>query len=492
MNTCNAHILTFAISQIPYLSSIFLSLQSMNFLQCFSLPIQTRPALGLEHGGLDEMGHEQQYHLNNPKSKLSMIRSHVLIIAFFVIGFSLGITMAMCIKTSWFDTNVIYGFTRAPSAQPALFEAAAPPPLSQVLKRHDMDDEELFWRATLVPRIRRFPFERVPKVAFLFLAKGPLPLAPLWELFFRGHGGLYSIYVHSHPAYNETAPEDSVFHGRRIPSKVEFVSIIICFIYHMGRSNIIFWSSLQEPCWNLETASALSALISLLVIFCYCPKSQPVEWGRASMMNAERRLLANALLDFSNERFVLLSEACIPLFNFSTIYTYLIDANESFLNLFDDPSRDGRGRYNPKMSPAINITGWRKGSQWFEVSRDMAVDIVSDDKYYWVFREFCVKERWPPCYLDEHYIPTLVNAVSLSRNSNRTVTWVDWSKRGPHPGKFRRWHVSLDFINQIRHGANCTYNGIPTSMCFLFARKFMPDTLQSLMQIAPTFLGVNP
>ncbi|PKI43843.1 hypothetical protein CRG98_035677 [Punica granatum] len=300
-----------------------------------------------------------------------------------------------------------------------------------------MDDEELFWRATLVPRIKRFPFERVPKVAFMFLAKGPLPLAPLWELFFRGHEGLYSIYVHSHPAYNEVVPEESVFHGRRIPSK-------------------------------------------------------PVEWGRASMMDAERRLLANALLDYSNERFVLLSEACIPLFNFSTIYTYLTNANQSYLNLFDDPGRDGRGRYNPRMSPAINITDWRKGSQWFEVNRDMAVDIVSDDKCYWVFREFCVKENRPACYLDEHYIPTLINMVSPDRNSNWTVTWVDWSKRGPHPGRFRRWDVSLEFINQIRYGANCTYNGNPTSTCFLFARKFMPDTLQPLLQIAPTILGVIP
>ncbi|KAK4750490.1 hypothetical protein SAY87_003972 [Trapa incisa] len=425
------------------------------------------------------MGHEQQHNPNSAKTKQTMmIRSHVLlIITFFVIGFSIGITVAICVKTSWFDTNLIYGFTRAPLAQPVMFEAAAstqaqaamlkaaaPPPAGQALKRHDMDDEELFWRATMVPRIKRFPFERVPKVAFLFLVKGPLPLGPLWELFFGGHGGLYSIYVHSHPSYNETVPEDSVFHGRRIPSKVAKGLPQSPYTYYMDTSNT----------WSFNFL-------------------QPVEWGRASMMDAERRLLANALLDFSNERFVLLSEACIPLFNFSTIYEYLIGSNESFLQLFDDPGRDGRGRYNRRMFPTIHAAVWRKGSQWFEVSRDMAIHIVSDDKYYWVFREFCVKENRPPCYLDEHYIPTLVYAVSPGRNSNRTVTWVDWSKRGPHPGRFTRWDVSLEFINQIRYGAaNCTYNGNPTSMCFLFARKFIPDTLQPLLKIAPVFLGANP
>lgn len=85
---------------------------------------------------------------------------------------------------------------------------------------HDMKDEELLWRASMVPRIRGFPFKRTQKVAFMFLTKGPLSLAPLWELFFKGYEGLYSIYVHPNPSFNGTMPEDSVFHRRRIPSKV--------------------------------------------------------------------------------------------------------------------------------------------------------------------------------------------------------------------------------------------------------------------------------
>lgn len=72
----------------------------------------------------------------------------------------------------------------------------------------------------MAPRINKYPFDRVPKIAFLFLTKGPVLMAPLWEKFFKGHQGLYSIYVHSSPSYNESYPESPVFHGRRIPSKV--------------------------------------------------------------------------------------------------------------------------------------------------------------------------------------------------------------------------------------------------------------------------------
>nr|ACU19786.1 unknown [Glycine max] len=85
---------------------------------------------------------------------------------------------------------------------------------------HDMSDEELLWRASMTPKIREYPFDRVAKVAFMFLVRGPVPLAIFWERFFKGHEGYYSIYVHSNPSYNGSDPESSVFHGRRIPSKV--------------------------------------------------------------------------------------------------------------------------------------------------------------------------------------------------------------------------------------------------------------------------------
>lgn len=86
--------------------------------------------------------------------------------------------------------------------------------------RHNMEEEELMWRASMAPKIKEYPFKRVGKVAFMFLARGPLPLGPFWEMFFKGNEGLYSIYVHSHPSFNGSAPKNLVFHGRRIPSKV--------------------------------------------------------------------------------------------------------------------------------------------------------------------------------------------------------------------------------------------------------------------------------
>jgi hypothetical protein len=92
---------------------------------------------------------------------------------------------------------------------------------------HNMSDDELLWAASFEPRAAppQRP-SRPRKVAFLFLTRGPLPLAPLWERFFHGTGTsgsgreLFSVYIHSTPGYRLDFHPSSPFHRRQIPSKV--------------------------------------------------------------------------------------------------------------------------------------------------------------------------------------------------------------------------------------------------------------------------------
>ncbi|KAG6671940.1 hypothetical protein I3842_16G029800 [Carya illinoinensis] len=301
------------------------------------------------------------------------------------------------------------------------------PPLNLI---HNMTDKELLWRASFVPRIKKYPFQRVPKIAFMFLTKGPLPLAPIWERFLKGHEELYSIYVHSLPSFQADFLPSSVFYRRQIPSQVS-------------------------------------------------------EWGRMSMCDAERRLLANALLDISNEWFILVSESCIPLYNFSVIRHYLMKSQYSYMGAFDDPGKFGRGRYNESMAPEVNITQWRKGSQWFEVNRKLAISIVEDTMYYPKFERFCR----PACYVDEHYFPTMLTILAGNLLANRSITWVDWSRGGPHPATFGRADITEQFFKRILEGHNCTYNDQSSSICFLFARKFAPSAMEPLLQLSPNVLG---
>lgn len=213
---------------------------------------------------------------------------------------------------------------------------------------------------------------------------------------------------------------------------------------------------------------------------------QKVSWGDISLADAEKRLLANALLDFSNERFVLISESCIPVYNFQTVYKYITESVHSFVESYDDPSRYGRGRYSRRMGPDIKLRQWRKGSQWFEITRSLAIEIISDYKYYDLFRKYC----HPSCYPDEHYIPTYLQIFHPLLNSNRTVTWVDWSLGGPHPASFGRENITEGFIQNIRNnGTECWYNFQRTPICYLFARKFDPSALEPLLNISSKVMG---
>ncbi|XP_010248202.2 PREDICTED: uncharacterized protein LOC104591109 [Nelumbo nucifera] len=145
------------------------------------------------------------------------------ILQFFVLFLVLGIgfsVLSMYMIRYFSVQNVVT--TARSSFQPCLEEPNSlerwiRPPSSLI---HKMSDQELFWRASFVPRVKKYPFRRVPKIAFLFLTRGPLPLAPLWERFLKGHAGLYSIYIHSLPSYDAKFPPTSVFYRRQIPSQV--------------------------------------------------------------------------------------------------------------------------------------------------------------------------------------------------------------------------------------------------------------------------------
>ncbi|OVA08480.1 Glycosyl transferase [Macleaya cordata] len=363
------------------------------------------------------------------QSRVLPLRLLQFFVLFMVLGIGFSI-LSMYMIRHFGVQNVVN--TAQTSFQPCLEE---PTNLDRWIKppsrlMHRMSDEELFWRASFVPRVKEYPFKRVPKIAFMFLTRGPLPLAPLWERFFKGHDGLFSIYLHSLPSYRPDFPPTSVFYQRQIPSQV-------------------------------------------------------TEWGKISLCDAERRLLANALLDISNERFVLVSESCIPLYNFSILYYYLMKTKYSFTHAIDDPGPYGRGRYNESMAPDITLAQWRKGSQWFEVNRRLAVNIVQDTLFYQKFQHSCK----PDCYVDEHYFPTMLTIQAAEMLANRSITWVDWSRGGAHPATFGKADITDEFLKKILESQSCLYNNQPSTVCQLFARKFAPSALGPLLEFAPKLLG---
>ncbi|XP_059438739.1 glycosyltransferase BC10 [Corylus avellana] len=310
------------------------------------------------------------------------------------------------------------------------------------------------------PRIYRHKFEGTPKIAFLFLARRRLPLDFLWDSFFEGADvATFSIYVHSAPGFvfDESTTRSLIFRGRELKNSIQ------------------------------------------------------VGWGESTMIAAEKLLLEAALEDPANQRFVLLSDSCVPLYNFSYIYNYVISSPRSFVDSFLDKKE---GRYNPKMSPIIPKRKWRKGSQWITLLRSHAEVIVDDEAILSVFKKFC--KRRPPldarkgklnlklqkqhnCIPDEHYVQTLLAMSDLEGElERRTLTYTQWNQSATKMEN-KGWHpFTFDFENagpkQIKEIKNVNHVYYETEFrtewcrssstlvpCFLFARKFSPGAAFRLL-----------
>ncbi|CAN1811303.1 Glycosyltransferase BC10 [Linum perenne] len=285
---------------------------------------------------------------------------------------------------------------------------------------------------------------KTSKIAFMFLTPGQLPFEKLWDKFFRGHEENFSVYVHA--SSNKPVHVSRYFVNRDI-------------------------------------------------------RGEQVIWGKISMIDAERRLLANALQDPDNQHFVLLSDSCVPLHKFDYIYNYLMYTNISFVDCFYDPGPHGNGRYSEHMLPEVGIKDFRKGAQWFSMKRQHALIVVADSLYYSKFRDYCRPgmEGGKNCIADEHYLPTFFHMVDPQGIANWSVTHVDWSEKKWHPKSYKARDVTPELLKNIRsidvsvHRTSeeknlkvdeqpCVWNGVQRP-CYLFARKFQAETLDNLLQL---------
>ncbi|XP_038711409.1 glycosyltransferase BC10-like [Tripterygium wilfordii] len=299
-----------------------------------------------------------------------------------------------------------------------------------------------------------------PKVAFLFLVRRELPLDFLWGSFFENADVEdFSIYIHSTPGFlfDESTTRSHFFYGRQLKNSIK------------------------------------------------------VAWGESSMIQAEKLLFTAALEDPANQRFVLLSDSCVPLYNFSYIYHYLMGSPRSFVDSFLDAKE---GRYNPKMSPVIPKNKWRKGSQWITLIRSYAEVIADDEIIFPVFRKFC--KRRPPldaklgklnlklqkqhdCIPDEHYMQTLLAMLDLEGQlERRTLTYTQWNQSAAkmndkswHPMAFSYANAGPRQIKRIKDINHIYYetegrtewcrSNLTSVPCFLFARKFSRGAAMRLL-----------
>ena len=211
-----------------------------------------------------------------------------------------------------------------------------------------------------------------PAIAFLFLTRGQLPHAHLWERFLRAAPDPRSWRIHAHAPpgvrlEEATVPGSPLFHGAELRNGTASVRVV---------------------------------------------------WGELSVVDAERRLLAAALADPAVQRLVLLSESCVPLRSFAFVQRYLLSSPESYVDSFEDSVNS---RYHPAFAAeGVPEERWRKGSQWASLTRADALLLISDTL---VFSAFQRVQIFAP---DEHYKQTVLSLAAARPIQPRPVTYANW------------------------------------------------------------------
>ncbi|CAI5515427.1 unnamed protein product [Closterium sp. Naga37s-1] len=266
------------------------------------------------------------------------------------------------------------------------------------------------------------------KIAFLFLTRGPLPFAPLWEKFFAGHEGHYSVYVHaSNTSFAFPADSPAIFKNSLIPGG-------------------------------------------------------EVRWGGISMVDAERRLLAAALQDPDNQHFALLSESYPDPYNVSfrcyipLISKPLVGACSFRLHVplyslpphcsYPDPYNATFRRYIPHIfKPLVGAQDYRKGNQWFVLQRRHAQLVVQDTQHYAVHNRSCAvrlgMREWMEmggccavlCIYNRGCVVRMGSKGSGTDPkgiSHYPTTFADWSANEWHPRFYHGSNTTQDVIRMIK------------------------------------------
>lgn len=181
---------------------------------------------------------------------------------------------------------------------------------------------------------------------------------------------------------------------------------------------------------------------------------QPNEWGY--LLLAQQALLREALKNPLNEKFIFLSESCIPLHSCDQVYCILMASPQSYMRWYDIWWKG-----NPKRTliefPEEHHFG---NHQWIILNRKHAQMIAEDNDWiHLAMQHLCCDEAYPSTFFSMHGV--------LDEFRNELTTFVDWHRGSPYV--FTK-HTKQDY--EVLLDAKYNSNGFFGPCRCLFARKF--------------------
>ena len=145
----------------------------------------------------------------------------------------------------------------------------------------------------------------------------------------------------------------------------------------------------------------------------------PTEYADVSLVTAQNILLREALLDADNQHFIFVSNSCIPLKNFDTIYNTL-DASVSYFNICP------QSQCFPRCdSLEIDKKYIQKQSQWCILNRKHSIIMVNDAKYIDLYKNIYAPDEL--VYITNIFINNMQHEIITTPNvSVGATTFTNW------------------------------------------------------------------
>jgi len=271
----------------------------------------------------------------------------------------------------------------------------------------------LIFAGTVKTKNLKEGFEGEPardKIAFCFLTVGDNHKYQIWEKFLKGKEGLYNIYVH---------PK------------------------HPDRVKSFFKNHIIPGYDHVQT-----------------------KWGDISLVKATLKLFKTALADPSNKMFVLVSDSCIPIYNFDHIYNELISSQTNIISPHSQQNQYTILRYNQiKDKKFLPKSKFRKVSQWLAVNQETAHFLVTTNHTNQYQNMFCP---------DEHYFANVLDKYNKPYEK-RKLNFDNWDDPSLDP-RFRPYpktytEISSSDLKKVR------------SSGALFFRKIISETKVNLQDL---------
>lgn len=209
----------------------------------------------------------------------------------------------------------------------------------------------------------------MPKVALLFLTSGELFHEPTWEKWFASAEGLLPA-LHARETACEEAPQywDAVQSYCSIKGLGSAIAKQHLFSVYVHAPPAFKGEPSPESASEAVVSWLPPWLLRLQASSCPCcppgrvgffgdslwsghmiPERVKTAWGSSTLIEAARYLLFEAFKDPLNERFMLLSESDVPLYDPLTLYSQLVYENASRINACGPGDHTSSWRWNPAM-----------------------------------------------------------------------------------------------------------------------------------------------